>query len=111
VIPQNRFYGSFGRNHFFRIGRPVYYGSYPRFQYGGFWFSFLSVPPAYWGPDWYNDDVYVDYSDGGYYLYDSRYPGQGVPLQVANGDPDENGYGVPADGSYEGTYGPYPGQY
>lgn len=106
VIPQNRFYSSFGRDHFFRIGRPVFYGRYPRFQYGGLWFSCVSAPPPYWGPDWYqNDDVYIDYSDGGYYLFDNRYPGQGIPLAVDNGDD----YGPAPDainGSpYSGTYG------
>lgn len=113
VIPQSRFYSSFGRDHFFRIGRPVFYGRYPRFQYGGFWFSFVGAPPAYWGPDWYyNDDVYIDYSNGGYYLYDNRYPGQGVPLDVDNGD-----YGnIPPDEGYDNSYSDgynnsYPDQY
>jgi hypothetical protein len=105
VIPQNRFYSSFGRNHFFRIGRPVFYGGYPRFQYGGFWFNFIGAPPAYWGPDWYyNDDVYIDYSDGGYYLYDNRYPGQGVPLNVDNGGAYDNGYSAPPDAGYSDPY-------
>lgn len=113
VIPQNRFYSSFGREHFFRIGRPVFYGRYPRFQYGGFWFSFVSAPPAYWGTGWYyNDDVYIDYSDGGYYLFDNRYPGQGIPLEVDNGD----AYGAPPDNTYDQSYGDgydgsYPPQY
>jgi hypothetical protein len=102
VIPQSRFYRSFGREHFFRIGRPIYYGRYPRFQYGGFWFSFAAAAPAYWGPDWYDsDDVYIDYNDGGYYLYDNRYPGQGVPLEVDNGDVS----GAPPDGAYDEPYG------
>lgn len=113
VIPQNRFYRSFGREHFFRIGRPVFYGRYPRFQYGGFWFSFGSAPPAYWGTNWYyNDDVYIDYSDGGYFLFDNRYPGQGIPLEVDNSD----AYGAPPDNAYDQSYGDgydgaYPPQY
>ncbi|HVW09283.1 MAG TPA: hypothetical protein VHC90_11915 [Bryobacteraceae bacterium] len=114
VIPQNRFYSSFGRDHFFRIGRPVFYGRYPRFQYGGFWFSFASLPPAYWGPNWYyNDDVYIDYSDGGYFLFDNRYPGAGIPLEVDDGS-DVNG--APPDATYDAPAGdaysePYPGTY
>lgn len=117
VIPQNRFYSSFGRDHFFRIGWPVFYGRYPRFQYGGFWFSFAGPAPAYWGADWYNsDDVYIDYNDGGYYLYDNRYPGQGVPLEVDNGDvssaPPDSAYDGTYDGSYDDGYnGSYPNQY
>lgn len=101
VIPQNRFYRSFGRDHFFRIGRPVFYGRYPRFQYGGFWFNFAGVAPAYWGPNWYySDDVYIDYNDGGYYLFDNRYPGQGIPLDVDNSDAS----GAPPDSAYDDPY-------
>jgi hypothetical protein len=101
VIPRNRFNSSFGRNHFFRIGRPMFYGRSARFQYGGFWFNFAGPAPAYWGPDWYDSDqVYIDYSDGGYYLYDNRYPGQGIPLEV------DNAYDQPYDdgGSYPEPY-------
>ena len=113
AIPQSRFRSSFGREHFFRIGRPAFYGRSPRFQYGGFWFSFAGAAPAYWGPNWYDsDDVYIDYSDGGYYLFDNRYPGQGIPLDVDNGD----AYGAAPDSGYDESYGDgygagYPGPY
>jgi hypothetical protein len=31
--------------------------------------------PEYWSNNWYdNDDVYIDYSGDGYYLYNRRYP-------------------------------------
>ena len=52
-------------------------GGYPRFQYRGYWFSFLDPYPEYWGNDWYRtDDVYVDYQGDGYYLFNRRYPGR-----------------------------------
>ena len=43
-IPDDRFRGYFGPGHGFRIySFPlVVVGGYPRFQYGGFWFSFLT---------------------------------------------------------------------
>ena len=111
VIPRNRFNGSFGRGHFFRIGRPIFYGRSARFQYGGFWFNFAGPAPAYWGPDWYDSDqVYIDYSAGGYYLFDNRYPGQGIPLEVDNGD----AYGPTPDSAYDQSYddgGSYPEPY
>jgi hypothetical protein len=41
--------------------------------------------PEYWGADWYqNDDMYVDFNGGGYYLYDRRFPGRpGVALSLS----------------------------
>ncbi|HXJ43912.1 MAG TPA: hypothetical protein VNH18_31795 [Bryobacteraceae bacterium] len=82
-IPQNRFYGSFGRDHYFRIGRPAFYNGYPRFQYGGYSFRIVDQWPDYWGPDWYDsDDVYIDYENDGYYMYNRRYPGPGISLSV-----------------------------
>lgn len=84
-VPQARFYASFGREHFFRIGRPRFYGGYSWFNYGGFSFRFVDSYPSYWGPNWFDtDDVYIDYDDGGYYLYDNRYPGEGVPVEIDN---------------------------
>ena len=79
-IPDDRFRGYFGPDHGFRIyGLPfLVVGGYPRFQYDGYWFSPVDPWPEYWGNDWYdNDDVYVNYVDNGYYLYNRRYPGVG----------------------------------
>lgn len=67
----------FGRQHSFRVSGLPYreVGGQSRFQYGGYWFSVMDPYPEYWGASWYrNDDVYVDYNDGGYYLYNRRYP-------------------------------------
>src|SRR5579859_7386742 len=84
-IPEDRYRGNFGQDHSFRVySAPVeVYGGRPRFQYGGYWFSVVDPWPEYWSDDWYqNDDVYIDYSGDGYYLYNRRYPGVGISLSV-----------------------------
>jgi hypothetical protein len=82
-VPDERFRAYFGRDHFFRIHRlpMVFVGGYPRFQYDGYWVTFMDPWPEGWDPNWWeNDDVYIDYNDDGYYLYNRRYPG--VPIAV-----------------------------
>ena len=84
-IPDDRFRGYFGPDHSFRIySAPVeVYGGRPRFQYGGFWFSVVDPWPEYWSNNWYeNDDVYIDYSGDGYYLYNRRHPRDRVAISV-----------------------------
>jgi len=59
------------------------YGGYPRFRYNGYWFGLVDPWPEYWGPGWYdNDDVSIVYYDGGYYLYNRRYPGDRIAVTV-----------------------------
>ena len=85
-IPDERFRGYFGRDHGFRIGILPFMvvGGYPRFQYRGYWFSSVDPWPEYWGDNWYDtDDVYVDYVDNGYYLFNRRYPGPGISIRVS----------------------------
>ena len=55
------------------------------FQYGGYWFSFLDPYPEFWGSTWYEtDDVYVDYYNDGYYLYNRRYPARpGIAISIS----------------------------
>jgi len=60
-------------------------GGYPRFQYGGYWFSCLDPWPGDWAQNWYEtDDVYVDCVGDGYYLYDNRYPGVGIAISISS---------------------------
>jgi len=78
-IPDDRFRANFGRGHEFHMGNPVMVGGYSRFQYGGFWFGFVQPWPVGW---YYTDDVYIDYVDGGYYMYDPYYPGARFAISV-----------------------------
>ncbi|MCU1300763.1 MAG: hypothetical protein JWQ87_1047 [Candidatus Sulfotelmatobacter sp.] len=85
-IPQARFRGYFGQEHGFRIsGLPfLVVGGFPRFQYRGYWISTVDPWPEYWGDEWYdNDDVYVNYVDNGYYLYNRRYPNVGIAINIS----------------------------
>ena len=78
-IPDDRFRANFGSGHNFHMGNPVLVGGYSRFQYGGFWFGFVQPWPVGW---YYTDDVYIDYVDGGYYMYNPYYPGARFSLSV-----------------------------
>jgi hypothetical protein len=85
-VPEDRFRNYFGRNHFFRINRlpMLFVGGYPRFQYDGYWVTFMDPWPETWPPTWYEtDDVYLDYTDDGYYLYDRNYPGIGIAVTIS----------------------------
>src|SRR3984957_2901857 len=78
-IPDDRFRANFGREHVFVISQPEMVGGFSRFQYGGFWFGFVQPWPVGW---YYTDDVYVDYIDGEYYLYNPYYPDTRVSISV-----------------------------
>lgn len=85
-IPEARFHSYFGRDHFFRINHlpMVFVGGFPRFQYDGYWVTFVDPWPQDWSPLWYeNDDVYLDYTDDGYYLYSRSHPGIGMAVTVS----------------------------
>jgi hypothetical protein len=85
-IPDDRFRARFGHGHWFRVrSAPILVvGGYPRFQYGGFWFSVVDPWPEYWERTWYEtDDVYVDYVNDGYYMYNRRHPGVGIAVNVS----------------------------
>jgi hypothetical protein len=78
-IPDGRFRSHFGREHEFHMGNPVLVGGYSRFQYNGFWFGFVEPWPDGW---YYTDDVYIDYVDDGYYMYNPYYPGSRFSISV-----------------------------
>ena len=60
------------------------YGGNPRFQYRGYWITLLDPWPENWSNNWYdNDDVYVNYDGIGYYMYDRRYPGVGIAINIS----------------------------
>lgn len=78
-IPDNRFREHFGSSHYFQISTPFVIGGYSRFSYGGFAFGLYDPWPYGW---YYTDDVYVDYLDGNYYLYDRVHPGARIQINV-----------------------------
>ena len=85
-IPQDRFGLYFGHDHYFRINHlPMrFVGGYPRFQYDGYWVMFVDPWPADWAPTWYQtDDVYIDYVNDGYYLFDRAHPGIGIAVTIS----------------------------
>jgi len=85
-IPEDRFRASFGRGHWFRIARGpiVVVDGHPRFQYSGFWFTLVDPWPETWSRTWYDsDDVYVDYVNDGYYLFDRQHPGVSIAVNVS----------------------------
>jgi len=85
-IPENRFRLYFGGEHFFRISAlpMLFVGGYPRFQYDGYWVTFMDPWPEDWPPLWYEtDDVYIDYTGVGYYLYDRVHPGVGIAVTIS----------------------------
>ena len=85
-VPQDRFRLHFGSGHYFRMfGLPmVFVGGFPRFQYDGYWVTFVDPWPETWPATWYQtDDVYIDYADDGYYVYDRSRPGPGIAVTIA----------------------------
>ena len=56
---------------------------FPRFQYGGLWFSVMDPWPEYWSDNWYgNDDLYVEFYGGGYYLRNRMHATDRIALSV-----------------------------
>jgi hypothetical protein len=78
-IPDDKFHAQFGRQHTFAVNRPVVVEGQPRFQHGGYWFEIVDPWPAEWA---YTDDVYMDYVDGDYFLFDLLHPGVRVAVFV-----------------------------
>jgi len=78
-IPDDRYRANFGREHSFRVSHNDYDRD-RRFQYGGYWFSFVDVWPSNW---LYTQDVFVVEIDGMYYLCNPMYPGVNIALRVA----------------------------
>jgi hypothetical protein len=83
-VPEASFSVAFGPEHTFRIGTvPVRVeGAEPRFQVNGYWMAVMDPWPESWPEGWYDsDDLFVRYENGGYYLYNTKYPGIGLALQ------------------------------
>ena len=78
-ISDSSYRAHFGHGHSFHMIRPQMIGGYNRFQYGGYWFGFNQGWPVGWS---YDDTVYVEYSDGAYYLCDLSFPGVQITLNM-----------------------------
>jgi hypothetical protein len=78
-IPDDRYRANFGRVHAFRMGPPQFIDGYNRFQYSGYWFGYNQPWPSGWD---YNDDVYVVYVGGAYYMYNRRHSGIHITLNL-----------------------------
>jgi hypothetical protein len=70
-IPDAQFHAHFGRAHTCHVGHPQMVAGQYRFNYGGYWFSYGVPWPVGWG---YDDEFYVDFIDGQYYLIDLAHP-------------------------------------
>ncbi|MDE3186427.1 MAG: hypothetical protein KGM96_02745 [Acidobacteriota bacterium] len=86
-IPDIYYRSHYGPRRWFRIYSLPFMvmNGFPRFQYGGYWFTLMDPYPEYWGPYWYEtDDCYIVWMDGGYYLFNRRYPGRpGIAIIVS----------------------------
>ncbi len=76
-IPEDRYREHFGHEHEFHVHRVVEVEGHPRFQYSGYWFELVNPWPMEWS---YDDDCYITYMDGDYWLLDPVHPG--VQIQV-----------------------------
>jgi hypothetical protein len=76
-VPDEKFRAQIGREHHFHVTR----SEDRRISYGGYYFTYGEAWPSGWD---YNDDVYIDYADGQYYLIDLRHPGVRLLLVVAD---------------------------
>jgi hypothetical protein len=78
-IDDAHFHDHFGRDHHFAIRHVTVVGGRPHFAYGGYNFEIVDAWPHGWA---YTDNVYVDYVDGGYFLYNLAHPGVRISVTV-----------------------------
>ena len=80
-IPDDQFRAHFGRQHSFHIRREeVVNTSRPVVVYGGYSFALVEPWPVDWG---FDDNVYIDFVDDGYYLFDRFHPGVRIAVFIA----------------------------
>jgi Ni/Co efflux regulator RcnB len=78
-IDDEHFRQHFGHEHHFVIRHVNVVEGRPRFGYGGYNFEIAQPWPHGWS---YNDNTYIDFIDGGYFLFDERHPGVRIAVTV-----------------------------
>jgi hypothetical protein len=78
-IADEHFRAHFGHDHHFAIRHVDVVGGRPHFAYSGYNFEIAQPWPGGWS---YNDNVYIDFIDGEYYLFNLRHPGVRVAVTV-----------------------------
>jgi hypothetical protein len=81
-IPDKDFHAHFGQPHHFAVGHLQTYQGRPSFVQGGYTFVLVEPWPAGWVYD--DDDCYIDYVDGDYWLFNVLYPGVRVELFIVD---------------------------
>lgn len=83
-IPDKDLKAHFGESHKFRVKQVItttrIVPNQTRFVYTGYTFVFVDPWPVGWG---FDDDCYIDFVDGGYYIFDPFHPGIRVALMIA----------------------------
>jgi cell division protein FtsN len=81
-IPDDKFRAHFGHQHTFKVQRTqVINVAQPVIVYGGYNFQLVEAWPVDWG---FDDDCYVDYVDGQYFLFNAFHPGVRIAVFVAD---------------------------
>jgi hypothetical protein len=79
-IPDDQFRSHFGREHRFHVQRErIVNVSQPVVVYGGYSFQLVDAWPSDWS---YDDDCYIDYIDGEYFMFDVLHPGIRIAVFV-----------------------------
>jgi hypothetical protein len=78
-IDDAHFRAHFGHNHHFAIKHVTIVEGRPHFAYGGYNFEIVDAWPAGWS---YDDNCYIDFVDGGYFLFDLAHPGIRISIMV-----------------------------
>jgi hypothetical protein len=78
-IEDAHFRAHFGRDHHFAIEHVTVVGGRPHFAYGGYNFEIRDAWPHAWS---YRDHCYIDFVNGGYYLFNLAHPGIRISVNV-----------------------------
>jgi hypothetical protein len=78
-IDDAHFRQHFGRDHHFVIHHVTVVEGHPQFAYGGYNFRVVEAWPVGWS---YEDQTYIDFVDGGYFLFDLAHPGVRIAVTV-----------------------------